>query len=156
MSRLRQAGVIFLVMMVFFSTTGFTVWHHICGCRNAEPVMQTNCCEPVQETASCCAHENEGTGVEDPSECNTCGNEHGDGCKDIPVYFKASIVAVPLVQKIVLPELTREVVAEIPFLPDLTCKTNEPLVFSGHEKPPRKTGKQLVFFLSQLRIPLSA
>ena len=155
MNRLRRTGVFFLVLIVLFSTTGFTIWDHICGCRPSPEVAVSSCCVPEEATASCCEDE-----VPQPAEagedCGTgCGHDH-NGCKEVPLYFKASIIAVPSVQKVVLPELVQALVTELPFLPGTDGEALNPRFAVIQDKPPPRAGKELVFYLHQLRIPLSA
>jgi hypothetical protein len=153
MNKLRQTGVIFLVILVLVSTTGFTWWHHVCACK---PVVEkvASCCEPVAETHSCCASEAPKPVSQDDACGTGCKNDH-HGCKDIPVYFKASIVAIPQVQKVTLPELAAASVFVLPYIPETPGETaNDGLTFS-HDKPPPLSGKALVYFLNQLRIPFS-
>jgi hypothetical protein len=145
MNRIRQTGVILLVMLLLAGTAGFNVWHHICACRPVAEVRVHSCCEketpaPVQTADAC------GTG---------CSHNH-KGCKDVPVWFKAPIVAIPLVQKVTLPELAQAMVTEIAFIPVLPAETNGVKFTLSHEKPPPRSGKDLVFYLNQLRIPFSA
>jgi len=154
MNRIRQTGVVFLVILVLVSTTGFTWWHHVCACK---PVIEkaASCCEPVAETRSCCAAETPEPLSHDDACGTGCTNDH-NGCKDIPVYFKASIVAVPQVQKVTLPELALTTVFVLPYILETPGETVSGSVTFSHDKPPPLAGKALVFFLNQLRIPFLA
>jgi hypothetical protein len=145
MNRLRQTGVVFLVVLVLAGTAGFNVWHHICACRPVVVEKVHSCCEksvpePVRTADAC------GTG---------CAHDH-KGCRNVPVWFKAPIVAVPAVQKVSLPELVQAMVTELPFIPVLSAEPAGAGFTLSHEKPPPLSGKELVFFLHQLRIPYSA
>ncbi len=145
MNRIRQTGTVFLVLLMLAGTTGFNVWHHVCACRPVAEVKVHSCCEaeatrPVSGADAC------GTG---------CAHDH-KGCKDVPVYFKATIIAVPAVHKVLLPELARVLVSELPFIPAAAGETDEPQFVISRDKPPPRAGKQLVYYLHQLRIPFSA
>jgi hypothetical protein len=155
MNRLRQIGVFLMVLLVLAGTTGFNAWHHICACRPVVEVKVHSCCEPVEETPSCCDTEAPAP-VRTTDACGTgCTNDH-KGCRDVPVYFKASIVAVPLVQKVTLPELAQLAEIVIPFIPAVPGETADGGFTLAHNKPPPRAGKELVFYLHQLRIPFSA
>lgn len=157
MNRLRQTGVILLVILVLVSTTGFTWWHHVCAC---EPVVETVavCSEPVQEDHSCCATEAPPPvqPVQHDDACGTgCTSDHR-GCKDIPLYFKASIIAIPQVQKVTLPELSVTSVFILPYIQETPGEAISVRISPSYDRPPPLSGKALVCFLNQLRIPFSA
>jgi hypothetical protein len=155
MSGMRQAGVIFLVILVLVGTTGFTWWHHICACKPVVEVKVASCCEPVKETQSCCEKEALRP-VKKEDACGTgCSHDH-KGCKDVPLYFKASIVAVPQVSKAVIPELAAASELDLPYITESSGETATFSLAISHDKPPPLAGKALVFFLNQLRIPFSA
>jgi hypothetical protein len=145
MKRIRQTGLIFLVMLMLAGTTGFNIWHHVCACRPVTEAKTHSCCEggapaPATTDDAC------GTG---------CSHDH-KGCKDIPVYFKASIIAVPAIQKTVLPELMQALVTELPFISGNEGEVLDYQFIISQDKPPPRAGKELVFYLHQLRIPFSA
>lgn len=115
MSGIRKTGILLMTAMVLLSTTGFTVWHHICG------------------------------------------GAHGhSACKEVPLYFKASIVAVPQVKKEFIPVLAAE--CFIVMTPAQEESFNEGSLhgISDREPPPRLAGKSLVYFLHQPRIPFAS
>lgn len=143
MNRLRQTGSIFLVIMVLFSTTGFTLWHHICACQ------------PVKEVHSCCPGDMQEP-VKTNDACGTgCAHDH-KGCKDIPVYYKASIVAISLNVKVVPDDLSTALEIELPFISEHDNASVNNILPVYKERPPPRAGRDLVFYLHQIRIPFSA
>ena len=146
MNTLRKTGLTLRAALVLLSTTGFNVWHHICGCRFAPEELHPHAC--------CQADVPLPVSKEDP-----CGDGFGEchaGCRNVPVYFKASIIAVPLAQKLSLLQADQVLVADVPFLPTFNAESDQHGFFCKPEKPPLIGGKHLILFLHQLRIPFSA
>lgn len=146
MNRLRQTGLVFLVILVLISTTGFTIYDHICACKPvAVAVQQHSCCHrevpaPVALTDNC------GTG---------CANNH-KGCKDVPLFFRATIIAVPAAHKLLLPQVLPVLVTELPYGEFTETLVEKTLDIYRPESPPPRAGRILVNYLHQIKIPFVA
>jgi hypothetical protein len=105
------------------------------------------------ETPSCC----ETVSIEPPPSPETdhkgCSHDH-KGCKDIPLYFKASLLGLPVVQKepysIHLPEFDISLASVFRFqnIEDLQY-----VLVDRPDPPPLITGRSLVYSLHQPKIP---
>ena len=152
MKKVQQAGVILLVMLVILSTTGITIHDHICACNTAQAAPVHSCCTPVPSPASCCDDHNTATPGDNATGCTN----HHKGCKDVPLYFKATIVALPLLKKggfeFSVPSL--ELFCQVLFAesPEFPVET----VVIPTVDPPPLSGRERVVFLHQLRIPFTA
>lgn len=143
MNTLRRTGLTLLAALVLLSTTGFNVWHHICGCEFAsESLHPHSCCE--KESA---------VPIDEGEPCNDgCGHDHS-GCRNIPVYYKAPIVAVSQVSKTIVPDILPPLLCEIAPVQSETDQAPQDAAIVRFGHPPLMTGRDLVCFLHQLRIP---
>lgn len=95
--RIRQFSILMIASLIFFSSTGVAIYHHICGCPAPDAIVTQasqagySCCEAQQTT-------------EDASGCSDgnhdrCNSENHQGCHDEVTYLKAPIISVVPAQK---------------------------------------------------------
>jgi hypothetical protein len=148
---LKKIVGIVLLLFVFLGTTGVTFYHHVCACNpmTATVMQHRSCCEPAKEVKSCCSSENH---EKHAVPVRGCANHH-KGCKDVPSYFTASILGLPVIKDELLKMNFCE--TDFHFILLISDQESEPKgisVFTA-EDPPPITGKQLLFSLHQLKIP---
>ncbi|MBC8314554.1 MAG: hypothetical protein ISR57_02980 [Bacteroidales bacterium] len=134
--------------VVLFSTTGVTIYHHICGCST--PVIQTahvsdeiNSCCHVPETTVCCE---EG----DHAICNT---EDSHNCTNEVTYLKVPIISTMPVQEIAVGAISFEIpdyrMPDAGLIEESLC--DKSLIHSY--VVPLRAGGPLFIFLHQIKIP---
>ena len=152
--RIEQLGMLSLVILVLFSTTGVTIYQHICGCQ---PTMvqvvhhaeePQSCCQvpelPVEPGApACCAD----------GDHSSCEAEDSNGCSNELTYLKAPIVTTAPIQEISLSVASFDVPDFL--MPDAgilrTDVANKFYSLQQEHPPPARI--KLFILLNQLRIP---
>lgn len=152
MNWLKRIQILVLVVLVFFGTTGVTVYHHICACTSQNIPVLESCCAPAV-TPTCC----ETTSLEIPPSPETahkgCGHDH-NGCKDIPLYFKASLIGLPVAQKVTFQVHVPEF--DVPFASIFHAPEQDEIKsvkVARPDPPPCPSGRSLVYSLHQPKIP---
>jgi hypothetical protein len=152
--RLKTILSVILLLFVFLGTTGVTFYHHVCACRPVTSVVTKShsCCDQPPQEHSCCSSARQ----EKPAEPATGCAHHHKGCKDVPVYFTASILGVPAVKEELLTKDLSPVDLPSPLFPEENMQdTGVDFVFTA-EDPPPIPGKQILFSIHQLKIPFIA
>lgn len=148
MKVLKKIFVFILLGFITLSSVGISFYLHECGCRQTT-LISIEAGYSEADAFCCCAAEPESS---KSSSCDSGLDEEGC-CKD--KYFFLLLPVGPDNAKVSTPDLKVKIIAQINFLP---APENEiPDFTSGeisiHSPPAIKSGKKLVFFLSQIKIP---
>ncbi|MCX6243952.1 MAG: hypothetical protein NTU98_04540 [Bacteroidetes bacterium] len=140
-----------MILLLFFlaGNTGISFFVHTCGSTHKKDVFVFR--EIFHQQMACCCEEN-------PSERMpaSSGSEFNDDdcCRISHLFVKASFTALPVLEKITIPE------TGITLFPDFALLRSEQVLdskasfipFLDHSPPPL-SGIRLVHFLHQIRIP---
>jgi len=150
--RIRQFSILMIASLIFFSSTGVAIYHHICGCPvpTAQPAISEgpahSCCSVAEIPAepACCTDEDH----------DACDAEHHNKCKNEVTYLKAPIIFMMPVQQLAVSEVSFEMPDFL--MPDAGLITDKPideqLYICDHLIPPR-AGGSLVILLHSIKIP---
>ena len=154
---IRQIAIMMFAALMLFSTTGVTIYHHICGCP--VPMPQT---VQISDPGHSCCHVPDAQ--PEPVRCSdenhdACDAENHDGCKDEVTYLKVPILSTMPVQ-----ELAVSVPSfEMPLLRRFTSRSDDDAGFSDesrYSKPlirsyllPPRAGGSLIILLHSIKIP---
>lgn len=151
-SRLRQFNILMIATLVFFSTTGVAIYHHICGCpvpisHTSTAVEPGHSCCSIMDTPpepSCCTDENH----------DACDSEHHDRCKNEVTYLKAPIIFMMPVQELAVSAISFEMpdfrMPDTRLVSEKAC--DEQPYICNFLIPPR-AGGSLVILLHSIKIP---
>ncbi len=155
MKTLVRIGSLFMILVLLYGTAGMTVLHHVCNSsRTDEVTLYPGILE--DKGSSCCGEEMGMTRPVLPGNEKSTGNSCVDEppcCTSILKYYKLDITQVRISE----PVVTAISVAEIPSpvaSATAPARTTHPM-HSGffRFKSPPLSGKALVIFLHQVRIP---
>ena len=146
---LRAASVSLLLLVFLAGSTGISFFVHTCGSTHEKDVFAYR--EIFHQQMSCCC-EADMTGKH-PAPATSEYNED-DCCRISHLFVKASITALPVLEKIIIPE------TGITLFPDFALLRSEQVMdskasfipFLDHSPPPL-SGIRLIHFLHQIRIP---
>jgi hypothetical protein len=153
---LQRIGILFLLIVFLFGTTGLSVFHHICNGSNEDNVSVytgifrtsgSSCCDNESTEYSCAPR---GNFAKDEIPVNI---SEPPCCKSIISFFRLEIVTVRA-EKLVLntdkPHLPV-------YLPGLSLESifDQPFLKPAHFRffsPPLLSGKVLVYYLHRMKI----
>jgi hypothetical protein len=146
---LRSASVLLLLLVFLAGNTGISFFVHTCGSTHEKDVFVYR--EIFHQQMSCCC---EADMMEQHSAHATAEFNDNDCCRISHLFVKASITALPVLEKITVPE------TGIAIFPEFALLRNEQVMdskasfipFLDHSPPPL-SGIRLVHFLHQIRIP---
>lgn len=148
MGRIKKIFTIILLGFIIAGSAGISFYLHECGCRQTT-LLSIEAGYSEADAFCCCSAEPEFT---ESSSCDSGLDEEGC-CKD--KYFFLLLPVGPDNAKVSTPDLKVKIIAQISFLPE--TENEIPDITSGeisiHSPPDIKSGKKLVFFLSQIKIP---
>jgi len=156
MKTLQRIGILFLLLVFLFGTTGLSVLHHICISSNKHYV--TAYPEIFKNTGSSCCEE-ESTGYTSASHGNDPGKTMPQNissepcCKNIASFFKLQILT-DRVEKLVLNTVSAQqplFPVSVSQLPNVEQPLTQPAHFQFYSPP--LFGKLLVHYLHQMKIP---
>jgi hypothetical protein len=150
MKQAIRTSFLFLMLAIFLiGTTGVSFYIHECTSSQKKEVFAFP--EILNQKVSCCCaedvHGNAGSADPDLSY------KDPGCCKNIHVYLKASFTGVPLFYQF-NPDLTQKIIHS-DFLTLLHNDTSVEITSftSQVDHPPPRSGRSLVFFLQQIKIP---
>ncbi len=147
-NQIRQFSIMIFAAVVLFSTTGVTIYHHICGCpspmiRTTQISDQGNSCCHVPEMPVCC----------EEGDHSTCNTEDSSDCTNEMTYFKSPIISTIPAQELSLSVFSFEIpdtrMPDAGLIEESLC--DKSLIHSC-VLPPR-AGRPLFIFLQQIKIP---
>lgn len=141
---------LFLVAVVFFSTTGFSLLKHICPCNNE--ITWSFFPDVFGYGKSCCCSENEGTNtIDDLNKINLCNT---DCCQNVYLYYKIPTVMIQVIHKV-----KKFTILFFTFIFTNNIYDNPhqliiSKILSYHSPPLFLFGKSLLRFIHSIKIPL--
>ena len=156
MKTIQRIGILFLLMVFLFGTTGISVLHHICNSSNKQYVTAypeifnnagSSCCEEESTGYTSAIH---GDGPDETMPQNIASEPC---CKNIASFFKLQILT-ERVEKLVL-NITSEHQPLYPVSVSPSPNVVQPLLQPVHFQfySPPLFGKLLVHYLHQMKIP---
>jgi len=148
--RIKQIGIVIMVLVIFFSTTGISLYIHFCSCLNT--TNYTFFPEFIKNKNNCCCEEKNNN----TDNVNLYNFQNNDCCKNKHLLYKLNTYLIPLLLKIT---------EKISF-PLLFCYESEKLVYAIFSQtdfnklytyyfpPPHLYGKILLLFIHHIKIPL--
>jgi hypothetical protein len=148
MSITKKLSGFFLLIIIIVSSLGVSFYLHECECRGSNLYSIGTGFSGSQDFC-CCSNENIVY-----SSCNPKGNIHKEGCCKDFVYFYLVPFAPEKVASVIpfLPEknLVSFIFIKLQVLNQITEIISYPLL---HSPPEKLSGKNLVFFIQQIKIP---
>jgi len=139
-----------LLLIVFLTgTTGISFFIHECTSSQTTEVFPFP--EILNNTVSCCCNEE----IQQKFPCDDPVSSFSapECCKNTHIYLKASFTGFPVFHKF-NPELVQKIISAD--LLNFSCKDQHieiPVVYHRVDHPPPRSGRILVNFLQQIKIP---
>jgi hypothetical protein len=148
MKVIQKISVFALIVFLITSSVGISFYLHECGCREATLFsFEAGYSESVD--FCCCSSE------QVSSNDNSCDKElDNEGCcKD--KYFFLLLPIAPDKVKVNIPSLNEKIIPQIikPLIVFDETSANTGDTISNESPPGTKSGKELVYFISQIKIP---
>ena len=149
---IKKASIILMVLVFFISSTGFTLYIHICDCMNTTKHIVFNelvkskpicCCERFEEPPN--SKQETDTSI-DNSEC--CQNKH--------LLIKSSSYMLPVVTKL-SEDKSFTLLSDFIAIKIKISSENKAIgekIASHYFHPPLLYGRALIISFNQLKIPL--
>jgi hypothetical protein len=151
MKTLKKIATLFITLQLVFAVVGFSVYYHICSCKNtitASILIEDSCCEHNKSAAkSCCESENH-------SEKPSCHNKSDKNCNCktevkvlgidnsfTPSYTFVNFQPIGIDTNIDFKSIVSELI------------TSNVTLYQFKVEPPPKWGKALVITHCSLKIP---
>ncbi len=156
MKTIQRIGIIFMLLVFLFGTTGLSVLHHICN-SSKENIVTVYPEFFKSSGSSCCADESTGYAcsnhVAKSEDALPRQIDASPCCKSIVTFFKLEI----LTERVTKLQVNTES-AKNPEYPVLICSLpafEQPLLKPAHFQfySPPLFGKVLVYYLHQMKIP---
>jgi hypothetical protein len=159
MKALKSIFALLILVVFLFGTTGLSVFHHFCSSSNEHDVTLypelfdgsgDSCCADEEAGYACARHQGSAQGA------NPLGFDAPPCCKTVITFHKLEITSQRINRESFTSRLTHAAFAES-VTPGFGL-ADRPVFTPAHFQfysPPLLSGKQLVLFLNQLRIPFS-
>jgi hypothetical protein len=141
---------LFVVLLIFFTwTTGVSFYIHECNSSHKKEIIVYP--EILNKSASCCCVA--GVGANIPTFEPFSSYNEPECCKNTHIYLKASFTGFPTFYQF-SPEVLQKIVPS----DFLSVRQNEKLngvafIASRVDHPPPRSGKILIHFIQQVKIP---
>ncbi len=148
MKIVHKISVFILLLIITLSSVGISFYLHECGCRQST-FLSIEAGYSEADEFCCCSTEPAST------QENACDNNLDEEkcCKE--KYFFLLLPVGPDKVKVSVPDLQVKFIAQISSLQTSYNEISDNPIdaISIHSPPGRKSGKELVYFISQIRIP---
>ncbi|MCX6267084.1 MAG: hypothetical protein NTW16_06965 [Bacteroidetes bacterium] len=157
MKIIQRTGILFLLLVFLFGTTGLSVFHHVCNSSNEDNVSAytgifrgsgPSCCDDESTGYSCARPENlTGDAMPQNISAPPC-------CKSTISFLRLEIVTVRA-EKLLL-NVDKSLLTNFPLFLSLESMPDQPLLKPAHFQfysPPLISGKALVHYLHRIKIP---
>jgi hypothetical protein len=150
---IKKASIILMVLIFFISTTGFTLYIHVCSCFNVTKHAVFN--EIVKSKPICCCEK------ENQFKENNYSNtsfDYSECCKNKHLLIKSATYMLPVISKLSEDKTFKLVSYFIPTKTLFSKENNKDYekLASHYFPPPLLYGRSLIISFSQFKIPLSA
>ncbi len=149
---IKKTGIMLMLLVFFTSTTGFTVYIHVCSCLNTSKQHIFN--ELFKSKPVCCCERETNTNTEYEGS-----NEHYTNsacCQNNHFLVKSFSYLPPLVIKLSNDQLDKSLFCSV--IKKLNFSQGNDLFIEKlsyhYHPPPLIAGKQLIIFYNQIKIPL--
>jgi hypothetical protein len=150
---INKISIILLVLLFFISTTGFTLYVHICSCIGSTKHALYN--ELIKSKPVCCCEKYEKLNTTNPETTTNIGNS--ECCQNKHLLIKSTTYSLPVVFKLSKDQNFTLLPFYIPTNP-LFLIENKGIcenIGSLYFPPPLLYGKSLIISNNQFKIPLS-
>ena len=149
---IKKASIILMVLVFFISSTGFTLYIHICDCMNTTKRVVFN--ELIKSKPICCCERFEK--LPNSKQETNINIDNKECCQNKHLLIKSSSYMLPIVTKL---SEDKSFTLLSYFIPTKTIyrienKANSKKLASHYFPPPLLYGRSLIILFNQFKIPL--